>query len=352
MAAGQFRQVLPADLQYAHQMGASGVSFNALDLDDVANRRSLKLRQRAHGSRRGYWDIDDLCRLRETVEEHGLRIESMENVPARMMHHIKIGDSEREAQLDDYCRTIENLGRAEIPILGYEFMLLPVIRSSFDAPTRGGARTSCLDPDALDGDDLFDVPPACSEEVWERYEHFVRRVVPVAESAGVKLAMHPDDPPLSELGGTGRILNSVVAIERALGIVDSSCHGMNFCVGTLAESDVDQMYRALASLTRAGKVLCVHFRNVRHDGASFTEVFVDDGDVDVVRTMQILVHNGFRGFILDDHVPQMVGDSGWRHRGRAFSTGYIKGLMDAIASTQVGSDGDHGSAETQESLST
>ena len=327
IAAGQMRQVSPGDLRFARQMGVSGVSFNALDLDAVANRRILGLKHRLNGSQRDCWDYDDLCRLREFVEGHGLEIESMENVPARMMNHVKAGDAHRQAQIDGYCRTIENLGRAGIPVLGYEFMLLPVVRTSFAAATRGEARTSVFDLDEFDQVDAFDAVPVSSDELWDRYAYFISSVVPVAESAGVKLAMHPDDPPLPELGSVARGFSTRAAFERALAISESPCHGLNFCVGTFAEADVDLMYEALERFARAGKVFCVHFRNIRRRGNGFIETFVDDGEVDVARTMRILVDSGFSGFILDDHVPQMVGDEGWRHRGRAFNTGYIMGLL-------------------------
>lgn len=332
IAAGQFRQVSSDDFRFARQMGVSGVSFNALDLDALPVRRTLGMKHRPNGLQRGHWDYDDLCRLRETVERHGLTILSMENVPARMSCHIKAGDEHREAQLDDYCRTIENLGRAGIGVLGYEFMLLPVLRSSFGSPTRGDARTSSFYPDDFRGRDWCDTAPVSSEEVWERYTYFIRRIVPVAESAGVKLAMHPDDPPFAELGGVARNFGSKAGFERALGLVDSPNHGLNFCVGTFAEADVDHMYDALDHFTRAGKVFCVHFRNIQRDGDGFIETFVDDGVVDVVRTMRILIDGGFDGFLMDDHVPVMVGDEGWRHRGRAFCTGYIMGLLRSAVS--------------------
>ena len=330
VAAGHFNNVLPADMIFARQLGVSGVNFNALELDDKAARRVLGLSHRINGSQRDYWDYDDLCRLREFVGGYDLEIESMENVPHRMMSHIKAADAHRDEQLDNYCKTIENLGRAGIPMLGYDFMLLPVVRTTFSAPTRGDALTSYFDLKTFQAENTFDAEPVSAEELWDRYATFVKRVVPVAESAGVKLAMHPDDPPLPELGGITRNFSTKAAFERALAIVDSPNHGLNFCIGTFSEAGVETMYETLDHFTSAGKVFCVHFRNIRHQGDSFIEVFLDDGEVDVVRTMWILVDNGFDGFIMDDHVPQMVGDSGWRHRGRAFNTGYIKGLLTSM----------------------
>lgn len=331
VAAGQFRGVVSSDMQFAKQLGLSGVSFNVLDFDDVAVRRTLGLPQRPQGLQREYWSYDDLARLHEWVGSFGLSIESLENVPTRMMAHIKAADSERNRYLDGYCQTIENMGRAGIPVLGYNFMILTVVRSNFFGPTRGGALTGTFNKAEFDADNTFDVAPVGADEVWERYSHFIKQVVPVAEAAGVNLALHPDDPPLSEIGGVARILGTQAGFEKALSIVESPSHGINFCVGSFAQADVSGMYDTLTRFTKTGKVFAVHLRNIRGSVDDFVEEFVDDGDVDVERVLNILIEEGFDGFILDDHVPQMVGDQGWRHRGRAFCTGYIRGMLEVLA---------------------
>lgn len=330
IAAGQFRGVQGTDMAIAKQMGVSGVSFNVMDFDDVAVRRTLGLAQQPQGLQRPFWDYEDLARLVDWVDGFGLEIESLENVPTRMMTPIKTASDQLERHLDGYCRTIENMGRAGIPVLGYNFMVLTVLRSNFLAPTRGGALTGSFNKVEFDTANKFDVAPVGHDDLWDRYTRFIRHVLPSAESAGVKLALHPDDPPLPEIGGVARILGTQAAFERAMSVGDSPNHGINYCVGSFASAGIDEMYKSLEYFTRRGNVFAVHLRNVRGTAEDFVEEFIDDGDVDVVRTLKILVDGGFDGFILDDHVPQMTGDQGWRHRGRAFCTGYIRGMLSVL----------------------
>lgn len=329
VAVGQFREVSKSDLTFARQMGASGVLYNSLDLDDTSIRHQLGLGTRLQGDVRNYYDYDDLVRLREVIEAAGMRLEALENVPARAMREIKLATPERDRQLDDYCRTIENMGRAGIKVLGYNFMITPVARTDRANPGRGGAACTAYDhaigatwPDLLE-------EPITHEQVWERWTTFVDRVVPVAESAGVTLALHPDDPPVPMLQGVGRIFGNVGNFARALEHTNSPHHGLDFCMGSFAEAGVEVMYEALERFGAMGRIVYVHFRNVQGRLPSFTESFVDDGDFDVVRAVTTLRRQGFKGFIIDDHVPHMVDDTRWGHRGRAYATGYIKGLVRA-----------------------
>jgi mannonate dehydratase len=116
-----------------------------------------------------------------------------------------------------------------------------------------------------------------------------------------------------------------------MSIGDSPNHGLDFCLGTWSEISPEAMYEALGHFGRRGKLVYAHFRNVKGKGSKFQESFVDDGDFDVVRAIRILRDVGFTGFLIDDHVPHMTDDTVWGHRGRAYATGYIKGLCRAVA---------------------
>jgi mannonate dehydratase len=336
VAVGQFRELRDEDLVFAKQIGVSGVSYNSIDFASPAMRRALGTPDYTGYVERPYWAEDELTQLREAVEEHGLTLESLENVPGRMMRDIRTAGPERDREIDAYCKTIENMGRAGIPILGYNFMILPVLRTSRTAPGRGGAHCTAFDRAKAIGADGTE-PLALgrrveADEVWERFTYFISRVLPVAESAGVKLALHPDDPPVKEAYGVARIFGDLPGHRRALEeIAPSPMHGLDFCCGSWAESGVEKMYEALEYFSSRGKVFYVHFRNVQGAGEAFQESFVDDGDFDVVRTIGILKRTGFDGFIIDDHVPHMPGDTEWAHRGRAYATGFIKGLVTAAA---------------------
>jgi mannonate dehydratase len=328
VAVGQFRELREEDLVFARQIGVSGVSYNALDFSAPAMRRALGRPDWSGYEEKPYWAEDELSQLREIVERHELKLESLENVPHRMMRDIRTAGPERDREIDAYCRTIENMGRAGIPILGYNFMLLPVLRTSRAAPGRGGAHCTAFDRGAIGDEPMALGRRIDADEVWERFSYFISRVLPVAESAGVKLALHPDDPPVRDAFGVARIFGDLAGHRRALEeIAPSAYHGLDFCCGSWAESGVEKMYEALQYFGEQKRLCYIHFRNVQGAGDSFQESFVDDGDFDVVRTIRILRDVGFDGFIIDDHVPHMPGDTEWAHRGRAYATGFIKGLV-------------------------
>lgn len=140
------------------------------------------------------------------------------------------------------------------------------------------------------------------------------------------MSLHPDAPPIGPLGGIARIMSSLEGFKRAASIAGPEGHGFTFCVGTWTQMGGDVVYRALESFCRRGLVCYVHLRNVKGAIPHFSECFVDEGDVDVVRIVTILKDTGFDAFTIDDHVPQMVADTPWGHRGRAYSTGYLSGL--------------------------
>jgi mannonate dehydratase len=334
VAIGQFRELNREDLAFAKQIGASGVTYNSIDFATSTARRALGMPDWGDETE-GVWGYEALSRLREIVGGHGLKLEALENVPRRMMHNLKLGGPDRQREVDNYCRTVENMGRAGIPILGYNFKLLPVQRTRTDEPGRGGARCTAFDLAAARSETMALGARVTADEVWERYEYFIRRVLPVAESAGVRLALHPDDPPLAELYGVAGIFGTLDGFRRAVEeIAPSPNHGLDFCCGTWSESGVDKMLAAMRHFGARGKIFYVHFRNVKGALPAFVESFIDEGEFDDAAVIALLHELGFDGFLIDDHVPHMVGDSGWAHRGRAYSTGYIRGLVKAITRAQ------------------
>ena len=234
-----------------------------------------------------------------------------------------------DEQLENYCETVKAIGQAGIPILGYHWMPTRVWRTSKATPGRA-TRVNAFDlAQVADGPPLFD-RVYDEAEMWRNYTHFIETVLPVAEEYGVKLALHPDDPLVPRLGGVARIFRDIAGFERAMAIGDSPNHGLDFCMGTWSESGVDIMLEALGRFGRAGKIFFIHFRNIQGQVPRFQECFLDQGEVDVVVVLRELKDMNFDGFLIDDHVPQVVSDSTWGHRSRAYATGYIKGLMRAV----------------------
>lgn len=331
VAVGQFKTIDEADLAFASMLGVDGVSYNALDFDMRDNRWALGEPDFTFNRHNASYRYDELARLQEIVQKHGLRLESLENVPVRMMREIKTAGPDRERELDAYCATIEAMGRAGIPMLGYSFMLLQVHRSDWASPARGGAFSNAFRQADIKEQPLAFDRRISAEEVWERYEYFIKRVLPVAESAKVKLALHPDDPPVPELYGVARIFTSFEAHRRALeDIAPSPMHGLGFCMGTWAEASIETMQKGMRYFGERKKLHYVHFRNIRGVTTDFEETFIDEGDIDVVKAMQVLHETGFDGFLMDDHVPHMPNDTRWSHRGRAYQTGYIRALVRAV----------------------
>jgi mannonate dehydratase len=338
IAFGQFREITEEDLLFARQLGASGVTLNTPLFKGKSTYGVDIFISSGEKTSEGYepldsWDFMEILQLRTMVENFGLRLEAIENTPISFYDKAMLGLPGRDEQIENYMGVIRTLGRAGVPILGYHWMPTQVWRTSKTTPGRGGALTSAFDYElAKDAPPAFD-RPITTEELWANYAHFIKVVLPVAEEAGVKLALHPDDPPTEEpLGGVARIMGSMAGFKRAMEIGDSPNHGLDFCIGSWASRGIKELFEGLRHFGSQGKIFYVHLRNVRGSVPKFQETFIDEGDVDVVEAMRTLMDVGFEGFIIDDHVPEMVNDTGWGHRGRAFATGYIKGVLRALES--------------------
>ena len=313
VALGQFNQATDERLRFAQQLGVDGVLLNT---------------PRLPGEKR--WEFMDLVRLRSTIEEYGLRLEALENVPVKFYDQAMLGLPERDEQIENYQETIRNVGRAGIPILGYHWMPNSVWRTSRTTPTRGGAVTTSFDLDLAKNAPLSHGRVFTDDEMWQNYAYFTKAVLPVAEEAGVRLALHPDDPPVDSLGGVARLFRSFEGFRRAMeDVAPSPNNGLDFCMGCWSEMG-HGVIEPIQYFGSRGKIFYVHFRDVQGAVPKFAECFIGDGNVDTVEAMRTLKSVGFTGFLIDDHVPHMVDDSDWGHRGRAHATGYMLGLLAAV----------------------
>jgi mannonate dehydratase len=280
--------------------------------------------------------INDLRRQQERFADFKLKLAAIEGYLP--IENIKLG-SDDGTELKALKQLIRNMGQLGIPILCYNFMAgTDWVRTRLDTPERGGARVTGFDlADAQraillghDGDALK-APESGTRvsavELWANLEAMLREVLPVAEHAGVTLAMHPDDPPLVEFAGRARIMNSLESFERLVGLFPSTSNAVCFCQGTFAEMGVD----IPVAIRRLGEhIRYVHFRDIRGNAESFTETFHDNGPTDMAEAMRAYRDIGFDGPIRPDHVPQLEGDKGepgYTTPGRLFAWGYLRGLM-------------------------
>jgi len=278
------------------------------------------------------WDYAPMLHLKTRYEDAGLTLAVIESSPP--MDKIRLGLPGRDEEIEDICLFLRNLGALDIRVWCYNFMAkINWGRTSFTTPGRGGALVSSYDHDLIRNAPLTEVGVVSEEKLWDNLAYFLERVVPVAEEAGVKLAMHPDDPPLSPFRGIGRIMRSLDNFQRLIDLVPSDYNGLTFCQGNFALM-TDDVPAAIHHFGRQNKIFFVHFRDVRGAPEKFSETFHDEGQTDMLACMRAYKEIGYEGLLRPDHVPTMEGDSndnpGYSAVGRLFAIGYIKGLREAV----------------------
>jgi mannonate dehydratase len=330
VAMGTLDETREEDLIFVKQLGINSVVFNTPKLPGEKQ-----------------WEYKDLLAWRKKCEEYGLSIEAIENVPIKFMDKIIAGLPGRDEQIEHFNITLQNIGRAGIPIFGYHFMVKYVWRTSVNALGRGGARVASWDKnlvkngnkiglsDAYKGEDDISIPE--EDKMWENYEYFMKAVIPVAEKSGVKLALHPDDPPVKELDGTARLFYSIENFKKGMEIANSDAWGLDLCLGCISELGGEKA--VLDMINYFGpikKIFYVHFRDVQGSIEKFQECFLGEGNYNPAKVMIALKRSGFTGCIIDDDVPPVINDTKWGpgatygsggHRSRAHETGFIQGLL-------------------------
>jgi len=279
------------------------------------------------------WGFMQLLHLKNRFEDFGLCLTVLEGdqIP---MRRIKLGLPGRDEDIEQFQHLLRNMGKIGIRTLCYNFMAqFGWLRTSTTTRTRGGAITSSFDYELIQKGPLTEAGIIGQDAMWDNLTYFLKAVVPVAEEAGVKMALHPDDPPVPSIRGISRILSSVDLIKRALNVVASPNSGLTFCQANFSAMGED-IPNLINHFGQEGKIFFVHFRDVRGRALHFEETFIDDGQTDMASAMQCYYEVGFDGPMRPDHVPTMEGEEndmpGYKTLGRLFAIGYIKGLMDAV----------------------
>lgn len=288
------------------------------------------------------WSVDALTRLRQHVESFGVKLDavplplsSTEIKKAEFPEILLAKDPARDRAIDALCQMIRAAGAAGIPLVKYNLTFLGVVRTG-RTPGRGGASYSTFDfAQAKPEPPLTEAGEISAAVYWDRIEYFLKRVVPVAEEAKVRIALHPQDPGLPQdtsYRGVHAVLSSVDGLKRFVATVPSPYHGLNFCQGTIAEmvpKPGEQIYDVIRYFGSRGKIFNVHFRNIAGGFLRFQETFPDNGDVDMLRALRTYREVGYDGMIMPDHVPAITGDAGG-HQAFAFCHGYIQALLQAL----------------------
>lgn len=278
------------------------------------------------------WDYGPLKRTRELYEQHGFQLAVLESRPPYNL--VKRGLPGRDAEIDVICTLIENMGKLGIPVWCYEWMTdFNWLRTNMATPSRGGSIVTSYEHALMQAEPPSENGPLTEQELWTNLEYFLKKVVPVAEKAKVKLAMHPDDPPISPIRGIGRIMRSLDNYQRLVDLVPSPVNGITFCQGNFTLM-TDDLPAAIRHFGKQEKIFFVHFRDVRGTVEKFEETWHDDGKTNLLECMKAYKEIGFEGVLRPDHVPTVEGDNndrpGYSSFGRLYAIGYIRGLREAV----------------------
>ena len=278
---------------------------------------------------------ENFAKWKAEAEAAGLKVWNIGNSNVHNMPEVTLNLPGRDQKIEEYKQYLHNLASVGIYYTTYAHMGNGIWSSAREA-TRGGASARAFDVKTGKGawgGKVFEGPLThgrefSEQEIWDNYTYFIRQVVPVAEELGIRIGIHPDDPPVPKLGGVPRcIFGNFDGYVRAIEIANSPNVGVCLCCGTWLEGGPGMgktVVEAARAFAKMGKLWKIHFRNVSSPIPHFVEAFVDNGYMDMWQIMKTLREVDFRGILIADHVPEMVGG---RRVGWAYSIGYIKALL-------------------------
>ena len=275
------------------------------------------------------WEFPAFFSRVKYFEDNGLTVSVIEGPSP--LDKVKLGLPGRDEEIEDFCELIKNMALLNVKTVCYNWMpVLGWYRTSMEIPVRGGARGTAFDYEAMKGAPLTYAGEVSEQLLWDNLEYFLKAVVPVAEKYQIKLALHPDDPPVPSLRGISRILINADAFRRVIDLVPSEVNGIALCQGSFAAmgENIPQLIYDFKD-----KIFFSHFRDIRGAANNFVEAFHDDGMTDMAACMKAYIDIKYDGCMRPDHVPAMSGEAnenpGYSILGNLFAIGYMKGLREA-----------------------
>ncbi len=276
------------------------------------------------------FDITNLSHwqtVHKNFTDFGIKPIIIEPMPNALHDHIKIGDEKRDECIEKAIKMLPIMDKLDIRTICFNFMAhIGWLRTSSTIKERGGALVT--------GFNINDFQPTnaaiSKEKLWENYEYFIKAIMPEADKYNIKMALHPDDPPLESLGNVSRIMTSFENIKKAVNMYKSDNLGVTMCQATylMMGENLEYVIKELKD-----KIFFVHFRNARGNKLNFNETFHDNGEIQMAKIMKYYNDLGINVPVRVDHVPAMAGDSdttGYGAIGRLFAIGYLKGILEAV----------------------
>ncbi|WP_242132520.1 mannonate dehydratase [Aestuariivivens marinum] len=351
---GLYRHMLnEAHYKFAKQCGATHLVVHLVDYFGHEKNNKTEANQPI-GESEGWgdagdgklWSLEMLLKLKKEINAHGLELEAIENFDPSIWHDILLDGSKKEAQMELVKEQIRIVGKAGIPVFGYNFSLAGVSSRTIGPYARGNAQSVGMEgepdktpiPNGMVWNMIYNrhapkgtLPSIDHDELWKRLQYFLDHIIPVAEEAGVKMAAHPDDPPMPYIRNTPRLVYQPHMYQKLIDMKTSTCNNLEFCLGSIAEMTEGDVYSATDSYSKQNKIAYIHFRNVIGKVPHYKEVFVDEGDIDMLRILRILKKNNFTGVLIPDHTPQMTCEGPW-YAGMAYAMGYMRAALNSVNS--------------------
>jgi mannonate dehydratase len=283
--------------------------------------------------------------LRKRLELYGIKLYNVGNMSLGKSASIHLGLEDRDEQIERFCDFLKILNESGIHTTTITWepnntvSTSPVTRNLTYAPeakTRGGAKTRMIDSYLLDNVGLSHKREYSKEEIWDNFLYFMEKVIPTAEEQEVRIALHPNDPPIDSLMGIATLIQCSDDYRKAFSLIDSDFFGMEFCCGCWLEGGCNKfgnINKDLDEFIKKEKVFIIHFRNVSGMLPTFVETFLNDGYGRMDDIMATIIQSGYAGTLVLDHSPQIVTEDGKQTTARmnenAYSVGYIQGLAEA-----------------------